>query len=379
MHQLLRFCLLLLLVTLNGPSHADMEQGDRTQGDNSQDYYRYLYNSLLLSDSTEELRLAARAIGRAPMTDEVVLDAIAAALWRNRQNRHDKLSIDTLSWLAKDLGLSGKARYRAMLEQCQREFAQDKKLRNYVDEALTKLPAQLAENETAFEPEQYDVSAARLALQDLRAAYPVTGKSVLAIEPATDLTQALNVLGLPLAMDASIRRESAGHFASWEASYLRIWYPNFGGARFTYEKDDASGWKLLDHWPILTSYPIRYRGKDWGLAYALWTTDRVLLRETAQRLFRTRYSNTEELDVIADRLWLSMNMPDPSFSDAYAWLIRVLEQSQSNRYKPLLLTLIANSQDKKVVRFATDAIDSLQIEAPAHLRYETAQMLPAAP
>ena len=339
--------------------------------DSQQDLNRYIYNSLLLSDQPEEIRMAARAAGRASLDDVAILDTMAANLWRYRYLHKDKLVVDTLSWLAKDLGLSGNPRYRTLLLQCRNEFSGNEKLLNYIDEALEKLPAHDIPGEQSFDIEKFDFVKVAESLKTLQAQYPATGTPVTDIPATTSLREALSKLGLPAAIDASIRRESAMHFASWDASYLRIWYPNSGGIRFTYEKEDGAGWQALDHWPILTSHPIRYTGKDWGLAYALWTTDRVLLRETAQRLYRSRVSNTEVLDVIADRLWLSMEMPDPAFSDAYAWLIKVLELSQKFRYKLLLRELIAKSPDKKVVRYAEDAVNKVNAGAndPVHERY----------
>lgn len=339
------------------------------QADTQQDFNRYIYNSLLLSDQPEEVRLAARAIGRAPLNDERILDTMAADLWRLRYLHQDKLVSDTLSWLAKDLGLSGNVRYRAFLLRCRQEFNSNEKLLNYIDEALEKLPEDAIADELSFDPDKFDFVAAAAAVKALQTQYPASGMAVSDIPATTSLQDALSKLGLPTSIDASIRRESAGHFASWEASYLRIWYPGSGGIRFTYEKDGDGGWQVLDHWPILTTHPIRYAGKDWGLAYALWTTDRVLLRETAQRMYRTRTLDKAALDVIADRLWLSMEMPDPAFSDAYAWLIKVLELSQSARYKPLMRELIAKSPDKKVVRYAQDAVNKLNVNATAHDRY----------
>ncbi len=354
----LRRTLLALVAVIALPVMATMKQ----------DIDYFVYTSLLLNGNTEDIRLAARAMGREKISDEDLLDVVAVTLWRNRHKRYTDEEIDTLSWLAKDLGMSANARYRGVLQRCQTEFASNKKLKNYIDEALTKLAPVTNTSTTVFEPEAFDEASKRARIQALRERYPAKSNNTpLQASESTSLEAIVTEYGLPPLLDSVVRRESAGHFASWYASYLRFWYPNFGGVRFTYEKDDKAGWLVLDQWPIVTTQALNYSGADWGLAYSMWTTDPILLRETAKNLYTLKGSNTAILDVVADRLWLSLTNPDPKFADAYAWLCRLLEQSRSKRYESVLRDLVAQSADKKIVRFAENALEALDRDAP---RYE---------
>lgn len=348
---MLRVFLLLLCITCTKEVYADQTL-----------FKRYTYWSLLTSQQIEQVRLGARGMGREQISDPMILDVAAAVLWQLRANHHNDEYVDAMSWLAKDLSMAGSQRYQAFLLRCQQEFARNEKLTKYVSEALSKVKS--SPSADSFSVEDVDLNSIRTQLLSMQQTsseqHTFDAKSeVTLVNGETLLSEIYQTLGLPVFFDVSFRSESVPGIVHWDVSYLRIWYPNIGGFRFSYDEDDNAGWRLMDKWPITLSAPLRYSGLELGLAYALWTTDPKLLRETHRRLFQQRVTTTPTLDVIADRLWLSLRDPQPQLVDALAWGCKVLEQSRNGRYRTVLNDVASNSQDKKLAKYAKDALEEL--------------------
>lgn len=323
-----------------------------------EEYERFIYWTLLTSDDASNLDLAVRAMKREQLSDNSVLDVVAKDLWEFRSRQYDRKFADVLSWMAKDLGLSRLPRYRNILERSQAEFRNNEKIKEYVDDALKSVGQGDADD--SFEPDKFSLDAIRGQLKEIRAANPAP---VLTSEPViaggTPFEKIFEQYGLPDVMDASLRSASVPGLAHWDLSYLRVWYTQHMGFRFSFDKDNGKGWVLMDKWPLETSVALQYNGNKPGTALALWTNDVLLLQETAKRMYIEHATDSGLLDVMADRLWLSLAHPAPDYSDAFAWMCKVIEQSRDGRYATLMHDLIEKSTDSKVAKRAASALDEL--------------------
>jgi hypothetical protein len=323
---------------------------------NQQVFDRYTYWSLLTSHKIEDVHLAAQAIADEQISDTAILDVAAVVLWQQRFYHYDEWYIDALSTLASDLSLSGDRRYLSFLQRCQAEFSRNSVLSKAIATALQRI--ERSSGNSDFTPDEVDLNhikqqllTQRAASEELIAAYH--DRHIDVRNGVTPLRQLLQKYGYPTLVEMSHSGKAESGAIDWDTHFLRIWYPDAGGFRLAYS--ETAGWHLIDRWPLLRA-PLVYHGVDWGMAYALWTADVDRLMETYQQMYREKNSHPLLLDIVADRLWLSLQQASAETQPAMSWACKLLAQSKNGRYAPVLRDVANQSQHAELKNAASIAL-----------------------
>ncbi len=335
--------LLLCLVIKVAPAHQ-------------QAFDRYTYWSLLISYKIADVHLAARAIADEQISDPAILDVAATVLWQQRFYHYDEWYIDALSTLASDLSLSGDRRYLSFLQRCQSEFIRNAVLSKAVAMAIRRI--ENTRGDTEFVLGDVDLNHIKQQLQiqrassdELIAAY--RDRHIDVRNGVTPLRQLLQKYGYPTLIEMSHSGKAESGPIDWDTHFLRMWYPDAGGFRLAHS--ETAGWHVIDQWPLLRA-PLVYHGVDWGMAYALWTADGDRLLETYQQLYREKNNHPMLLDLVADRLWLSLQNASVETMPAMAWACKLLAQSKNGRYALVLRDVAEHSQYGDLMNAAKTAL-----------------------
>lgn len=84
----------------------------------------------------------------------------------------------------------------------------------------------------------------------------------------------------------------------------------------------------------------------------------------ALRLFIAKYdkaglSNIEALDILAQTLWRYVINLEDSNEDAMAWICRIIGNSNNGRYRQFLVSVVKNTDNSKITRYAKRAYHAL--------------------
>lgn len=186
------------------------------------------------------------------------------------------------------------------------------------------------------------------------------------LSPNSTIQDMFNSLGVPQHMISGAQRYTNG-IVSVNIKRLNYYYRGQGRVVFDYKK--RKGWVLysviLD--PIGFEEVMPYREYsdsfnvmgDYDLHMAMLSSDGLVSIRRVAEIYNAANESTkiEMLDVAAEKLLIHFkDSEEPAFLDAYAWLCKWLAQRGGPRYKEVLGTVASNTENAKLVKYATSKI-----------------------
>jgi hypothetical protein len=329
-----------------GPVFAGFEGEDHTNA------------SLLLSDNSADVKLAAKVLARMPSKTNGITDLVAEALWRSCKGQRS-LDEDTQAWLAIALGKSGKGRYRTILNQC-RDAQPGSKVTGRLEDALEELPVDASPQ---MRGGAWDLSAiaAQLAASVKRDAGQRQAAHFADIAPGQPLTIVYRAMGLPDSVAAtSLKHGETGGGPvrmSVMVSSLIVSYDNAGtlifqlsGADGGWIVDSISGAGMIEPGTPVPVARIRQR---------LATSDARALQAVALDLIARNETDQGVLDEVGRRIWDGRAIDEKNFADAMSHLCKALGHSKEGRYRKFLLEVAETAETHRLRSHAEDAAEEL--------------------
>lgn len=311
-----------------------------------------IYARLLLSENTDEIKLGAKALHNDLLANTMLWDLAAYQLSVIANKAGNAETEDTAAWLIKAIGQSQQAQYRIILEQLN-NAEQNRKLTRYLTQAINKLEKT---TQPSFDVTTFDINAVQAALLADADKAEATQTGFDSIQPGTELTAVLDVLGQPDGVGQYIRQFNRPFVGRQTFQNLRLSYLNLGSMEFNYEHDS---WRLRTK-AVQAATDISVVDQQYqDLLSRLLSNDRVQVVTAAKEAISLRLSDTEALDQIGQHIWNERATKDRHQADALAWLSKVLAASGNGRYKLLLATLGEHGANAKIVKYALNGAEKL--------------------
>ena len=316
-----------------------------------------VFGLLLISDDSADNKLAAKDLYHLPPEDPKLLDLAAWVLTNQAPLNNDELE-DTLSWLAKALGASKKARYRDLLTELNSQTSSTK-LKRYITGALTEIGEAQGQ---AFELESYDADKVSQELQALAIETQISKKDFSQVSVGSSLKDVLQALGQPNTVGQYVRSSYKLFLGNIKVQNLRLTYLNAGSMEFSL---DSNVWVLKNAFTQSDIDTTDVAPTEVALVSQLLGSDYILVRKSAREAIATKLTNPAALDQVAQRVWQLKDIDDKYMGDAMAWLCKVLAASGNGRYHDVLNKIHEQAGNKKIAKYAKSSKKELTRSEPS--------------
>lgn len=306
--------------------------------------------SLLTDDAPTFVIMGAKAVSRAPRLAPDVLDVIAARLVERAATPNaSRQEIDASAWLIRALGAGRQARHRAAIEQAMAGYQNDK-IGKYAEAAL----AVMTEGDATPAP-AIDLAGLRTQLQTERGAMRGGERKAPAdVAFGTPLETVLAELGYPDRIGETSRTDGAMMVKITQHA-MRFDYAGLGMVDIGDGTASGHSWIATRFWPLLAGYTGEYpfeasavtNGRGGELMRAAIAIEAANLREP------------QLLEIVADRVRISMGSNDSGEVKGLAYLCRLLGASKDRKYLPLLQEVADKGGDNTLRRHAKRGLDEL--------------------
>lgn len=322
---------------------------DRSAGD------VFLY-SLLTDSNTGLVTTGAKTVARSPTTHASSMDTVAELLVERIE--HPVISgpnIDTVAWLMKALGASGSSRYRPLVERAIATYGHDK-VSAHGELVLASLTGPAAPEYVAG-----TVSLARLReeLAAERAAIKPGSGDLALIKPGHSLEALLKVMGYPDRIVETV--ESKGRMLHIRVRALELQYAGRGAVGMDNEFAAGLGWRVSEVWPDipLPSTLPPYAGDNPVDAALVMTSQPLVLSKLSRRLVRQKVTERALLDIVAERIRISVATKNEFETDALSYFCVLLGNSGDARYADVLRLAADNATASGTRRHAKESLEKL--------------------
>lgn len=343
--RLSRFAWLIVFTMPMWTSHAATPQGPVSQE------RWFVYASLLNTQDSDLIRLAAKGIARDSINDQRITD-MAARVLTEQMDGARLINADTTAWLAKALGASGSKRYSAALERLVAH--QSGKIAEHATLAL----AQLTDDAPAFAIDDVDwadvaaeiVSVGDSNRQDRRLYEASVGMSI---------EEVIRLLGYPTSVGTAIRGRRAS-YARFSVNDLQFVFDGRGSVEFVHL---AGEWRSS----LISPDLLPHQRADEGtvteqVRNGLVGDDVREFRHVSTVLLRQKVFDITTLDLAAWRLQSHYRATDEFLVDGLAHLCVAFGKSGNARYRRVLELVAAEAATNKLKRHAKSALDDVPVQ-----------------
>lgn len=314
-----------------------------------------VYALLLVSQKPADVKVGAQSLMDDHVKDAGLMDLAAErfCIYVNRDANMDaEDNVDTVSWLAGALGVSGDGKYRALLEQALQK-TQDSKNKKYINKALVALGSAATSD---YAPACTGLDELRSRVVQGRVAAKVSHDQLSAVKEHTPLDAVYQALGIPTAA-AQYSYESFRPFIGRiTLDNLELFYGESGSLRFDYSTDHWEVYKVV---ASVTVEGVDANSPNLDLIHRVLSGDPEVYRQTADDMIDQKRFPTDVLDAAARRAWLERGSTDDDAVDALSWLCKLLGESGNARYRSVLSALVDQAAGKELRKYAKKSLDML--------------------
>ena len=327
-----------------------------------------VYAFLLASPNAKDVKIAADAINDDGVKLPALLDLVAERLCLYVHADPDSDTgmdaddnLDAVSSLAEALGGSGDAKYRPFLEEARVKTKQEDNKKHF-GEALGQLPA--ATPGAAYEPSCPSLADFRAQALAGRSPAKISFKDASGFKPGDTLDAVLAKLGSPTVARFYLYQTSHAfihiHHEDIQISYL-------GAATFHFDEEDGA-WRIVHVLENAADPAVSPTSPDVELLDGVLSGSKDVVSDTGDRMEDQKLYPTDVLDAAARRFWYQRDTTDDDTLDALDEVSDILSDSKNPRYRTLLTQVSQQAKEKKLRKYAAEAL--------AHLASGDAEQLP---
>jgi len=327
-----------------------------------------VYALLLASHDAKDVKVSADAINDDGVKLPALLDLVAERLCLYMHADPDSDmgmdaddNRDAVSSLAEALGGSGDARYRPFLTEAWTKTKQEDN-KNHLGEALRELPA--ATPGAAYEPSCPSLADFRAQALAGRTPAKLSFKDTSGFKPGDTLDAVLAKLGSPTTARYYMYQTSHFllhiHHDDIQISYL-------GAATFHFDEEDGA-WRIIRVFQNAADPAVSPTSPDVELLDGVLSGSKDTVSATGDQMEDQKLYPTDVLDAAARRFWYQRDTSDEDTLDALDEVGDILSDSKNPRYRTLLTQVSQQAKEKKLRKYAADAL--------AHLAPGDAEQLP---
>lgn len=318
-----------------------------------------VYALLLASPNKDDVRVGSDAIQEDGVKIPALLDLVAErmCLYMHADPDSDmdmdaKDNIDTVSSLAQTLGGSGDAKYRPFLEEARAKTKQGDNKKHF-GEALAELPA--ATPGAVYEPSCPSLADFRAQALAGRTPAKVSFKDASGFKPGDTLEAVLAKLGSPTVARYYMYQTSHVffhiHHDDMQISYL-------GAATFQFGDDDGT-WHIIHVLENAADPAVVPTSPDAELLDGVLSGSKDVVSATGDRMEDQKLYPTDVLDAAARRFWYQRDTSDEDTLDALDEVGDILSDTKNPRYRTLLTQVSQQAKEKKLRKYASEALADL--------------------
>lgn len=301
------------------------------------DKLEHVYANLLISQSSDQVKLAANYLYNVPARSPEILDLTAAVLYQQQQKT--QINDDTLAWLAKVLGDSKNYRYSDLLLKSSKN-SKFPKLRKHSKQALKNFTKSDTEQ---FNGIEFNFSVVKTELKN--SAIPVNKEGLSNLYVGDTGNRVLSEVGTPDRIVVDYVSKHQAWVGRVSHPHIALVYTDLGKIRL-----DHPGQKGTH--VVVGRIDLVHQSSSDDYIASLAETDPSRIRDTAKRMYRAYVDDPEAMKLSIKYINENMSKKDKLSVDAMAWLCKVVGQSGSSDYYAQLIHISKNAKSGKLKKYA---------------------------
>jgi hypothetical protein len=303
----------------------------------SYDKLEHVYANLLISQSSDQVKVAANYLYNVPARSPEILDLTAAVLFQEQKSTH--INDDTLAWLAKVLGDSKNYRYSELLLKSSKN-SKFPKLRKHSKQALKNLTKSDAE---LFNGTGFDFSVVKTELKN--SATPVNKEAFRRFYVGDTGNRVLSEAGTPNRIVVDYVSKHQAWVGRVSHPHIALVYTDLGKIRLDHPGEKGTH-------VVIGRIDLAHQSSSDDYIASLAETDPSRIRDTAKRMYRAYVDDPEAMELSIKYINENMSKKDKLTVDAMAWLCKVVGQSGASNYYSQLIHISKNAKSGKLKKYA---------------------------
>lgn len=306
----------------------------------------HMIASLLISEDPMEQKVGGKILEEIIKPNIELTDLAALRLSQNFQ-KTDKQTVDSNAWIIKALKQSKNKRYSTLLGNI-RSQTDIEKLHKYLDDAIPHL-TQGDSNDVDFTSINYAEKVNEI--NERLAKQPFNYEHIDSIKKGMKAVDVYKQLGYPSNVSYYVHTKRMPFVGRIRLQDTELIYEGSGAVRLRSE-----GGGQIVHSTKPDAAPTLVPDEIDSVLMSANGTRAILI---AKQLYRNKDYSQKLLDTAGNKIWLEKNNGDAKMVDAIAWLCKYIGASKNPRYYSFTETLIASTENKKLIKYAKRALSSL--------------------